>query len=309
MKKFLCLSLLLVFTLKILGQSTYKAGYIVIPSGDTLRGYLQNDSETGKSFRYKTLDAEIDTSYYPNQIIACGFEEGKAYQSISILENKQIKFIFAQLFLKGELSLLKNGFDFYIKTRAGSTYALRQSKKDVSERGGRQAKKYDPEYKRTLKLIMKGCKNFSLFQKVDNITLNKTDFILLLQEYHQCISAPFQGMRQETYELGYVVNLSGDTLRGFISDRSSNGGERICQFKTQEYGILSLYNPKQILAYKKEGGSVYKSVKDHEFKRILKLLMKDCEDFAMLDGIDQTMISESSLMQILQNYNSCTPND
>ncbi|SHK59884.1 Outer membrane protein beta-barrel domain-containing protein [Hymenobacter psychrotolerans DSM 18569] len=89
-----------------LAQSNFKPGYILPPSGDTLRGEVDYRSEqrNRKLCRFRPAGAAAVTEYQPEQLLGFGYSGGRSYQSRQ-LPGATAEKAFLQVLALGKASL------------------------------------------------------------------------------------------------------------------------------------------------------------------------------------------------------------
>ncbi len=60
-----------------------------------------------------------------------------------------------------------------------------------------------------------------------------------------------------TFKVGYIINLHGDTINGYLLDQSSIKASKKCVFKTTLDGDKIVYTPNDLLAYRYIDGKYY----------------------------------------------------
>lgn len=218
MKKVLVLSFLMLLAIQVLGQSEYKAGYIVNPPGDTLRGYLlyQGITENEQGCSFKTQESASASIYTAEQILAYGIDGDRVYKSISIFGNGANTKVFAQVILEGKITLLKRSQFFYLE-KEGAIYVLRSGRGPKTDDDNKAQAVRASEYKRTLKLVLKDCEDFTLIQRVDKIAFSEPALISILEDYHNCASSGYTLLNQNRlipkyiFSPGFFVALNTST--------------------------------------------------------------------------------------------------
>jgi hypothetical protein len=163
----------------------YKSGYVINLKGDTIKGYLleQSSINASKKCVFKsTLDGEkID--YKPNEISGYRFIDGKYYISKQTGINKdQVKeTVFMEFFIKGIACIYYYVDDksehFYIeKTPFG---LIELSDPDMAIENATKAKS---QYKGKLKFIMADCPE--IVNEINDSQLNYSSLVKLSKDYH-----------------------------------------------------------------------------------------------------------------------------
>jgi hypothetical protein len=72
-------------------------------------------------------------------------------------------------------------------------------------------------------------------------------------------SLPYQALAQGNYRPGYIVQLTGDTLRGELQLRSAIRSAQLCRFRTSPTGTTTDYLPTQLRAYGLDNLAAYRT--------------------------------------------------
>jgi hypothetical protein len=166
-------------------HNVYKSGYIINLKGDTIKGYLleQSSINASKKCVFKsTLEGEkID--YKPNEITGYRFIDGKYYISKQTGINKdQVKeTVFMEFFIKGIACIYYYVDDksehFYIEKTPYGLVEL--SDPDLAVENANKAKS---QYKGKLKVIMADCPE--IVNEINNTQLNYLSLVKLSKDYH-----------------------------------------------------------------------------------------------------------------------------
>ena len=92
----------------LLAQVEYKPGYMVNLKSDTLRGFIQEktDSHLAESVNFKTsLQASNSREYFPDELLAFGFESGRNFKRQENNQKDSPGFVFAKRLLEGKTDL------------------------------------------------------------------------------------------------------------------------------------------------------------------------------------------------------------
>lgn len=111
-KNFLSLSLVIIlFSSTLIGQETFRKGYILKNNGDTLKGLILYEQlkTTPQKIVFKRFEIAQPITYKPGEVLAFGYRDANHFES-RFVNGKQI---FLECFIKGKLSLWGNGSKIY----------------------------------------------------------------------------------------------------------------------------------------------------------------------------------------------------
>ncbi|MDO1451472.1 outer membrane beta-barrel protein [Rhodocytophaga aerolata] len=183
---FLLISILLLSPLY--GQSDFRDGYIVTHNGDTLRGFVDNRTETknARQVGFKsTLSGEV-TKYDPTTINAYGLTGDKMYEAKTIpVDSTSTQKAFVELLVKGKISLyrFKNDGSLYIEKDAKPLQALYQTDIKVY-RNGLPYIQIRKNYIGTLQWYMSDCSQIQ--KKIDHAKLDYLSLMKIVDAYNHC---------------------------------------------------------------------------------------------------------------------------
>jgi hypothetical protein len=171
-------------------KSNYFSGYIITSENDTLKGFIekQSDKKNSKRCNFKqSLSAEV-TEYFPEDLKEYRFDDDKYYVSKTILLRRKEVNLFLELLVDGTADLYffreDNITDHYFIQKAdGKFFELTKSDKLVERNG----KFYSYDYKKyigTLKIAFKDCPQ--IFPEIDQMTLDRKSLIDITKKYHVC---------------------------------------------------------------------------------------------------------------------------
>lgn len=183
---FILISILLLSPLY--GQSDFRHGYIVTHNSDTLRGFVDNRTETknARQVSFKsTLSGEV-VKYDPTTIQAYGLTGDKMYEAKTIpLDSTSTEKAFVELLVKGKISLyrFKNDGRLYIEKDAKPLQALYQTDIKVY-RNGLPYIQIRKNYIGTLQWYMADCSQIQ--KKIDHAKLDYLSLMKLVDAYNHC---------------------------------------------------------------------------------------------------------------------------
>jgi len=170
-------------------QANFIKGFIVKKPGDSLRGYLNRESDARLSkaveFKIASKDAKVDT-YLPTEITGFGFENENVYRSISYadpVDGGKQKTEFAKFLVDGKNSLYSifhNGsYYYYLVTAPDSSFVLFNEK--IRSASGRQ----NGNFRSVLYNATRNCP--SLQKYAHNISYSERNMIGYINELNNCV--------------------------------------------------------------------------------------------------------------------------
>ncbi len=171
-------------------KSNYLSGYIITSENDTLKGFIekQSDKRNSKRCNFKqSLNSGI-TEYFPDDLKEYRFDEDKYYVSKTILLRRKEVNLFLELLVDGIADLYffreDNITDHYFIQKAdGKFFELTKTDKLVDIDG----KSYSYNYKKyigTLKIAFKDCPQ--IFPEIDQMSLDQKSLVDITKKYHEC---------------------------------------------------------------------------------------------------------------------------
>lgn len=133
------LFILLFFSItNVLAQKNFKPGYVILNSGDSLVGYIDNRDALfmGQKCRFLLDKTESIKEYFPNQIKEFRLTKSKYYISKNIKTKSGNKEVFLEFLIKGNLNV------YYYKDENGNHYYIENEKLSLSELPYKESIKY-----------------------------------------------------------------------------------------------------------------------------------------------------------------------
>jgi len=125
----------------------------------------------------------------------------------------------------------------------------------------------------------------------------KKIYLLLLLLF---FALPFLSIAQSNYKSGYVINLKGDTLRGYINYREWRQNPKSIDFKTElNNGIPQKLTVSDINYFEITGYETYE-------RYLIKASVAGIELSNAPTGVDTLYTIENAFLQLLQNGKNCT---
>ena len=185
--KNLCLLLTTIFMSvpPILAQS--QLGYIIENNNDTIYGNIEFEGSIINSGQCKFISLTDNTPhiYYPGDIKAFRFNEGKYFISREIQVNDKMQTVFLEWLIKGKASILSytpmRSNRYFLLTESDSLIELSNNTQNI-ERGTTSYNVKRHEYIGTLKVQFKDCP--SIQEDIDKIALTSKSLIKITKEYN-----------------------------------------------------------------------------------------------------------------------------
>jgi hypothetical protein len=112
-KFFSLLFLIVTLNLYVSAQTTYKPGFILTLEKDTINGFIleNTDAELGLKMEFKKELTTLETkTYTPKDLSGFGFNNGRTFEQMLIINNARIpqdtSYVFAKNILKGKITFL-----------------------------------------------------------------------------------------------------------------------------------------------------------------------------------------------------------
>jgi hypothetical protein len=191
MKKIFILNLfVIVFAMpQVMAQTDFRDGYIINQQNDTVFGKVDYrlDTKNYQLCRFKKDDQV--TEYSPEQINGYGYSNDK-YFSSSVIDNS-----FAEVLIKGEMSLFRQGAKFYVRKQGEKLLELEtKDKKMIAQ--NKVYQKEDETWKGVLIYLMSDCmKNASSL--LTRAHLTERELTQLVIKYNKCQGTDFTVYKED----------------------------------------------------------------------------------------------------------------
>lgn len=197
-----------------LSAQEYRSGFIVTHENDTIQGQIQYRSYYQDFLSCLFLKDNVLKEYFPSDIQAFGYDDGRLMLS-GITEKG-----FAEAVVKGTLSLLTDGDQFYVE-KAGESYLLeRKFVKTVVD--GREGVKEDRKWQGILSILISDCITNSNVA-VSNIKFIEKSLIKLVRQYNRC-KGDLVPEEEVTIWTGVEVGLLAGLGRTSLAPSFGNSG-------------------------------------------------------------------------------------
>ena len=199
------------FSACVYAQENFMPGFVIMPTGDTLKGLIDNQNWriNPEFIRFKQREAAVVVSYYPSDIKAFAILKEEYYESISAMfdyVSRDVKDIglqdrqnliqdnvFAMVVYQSELSLLRSvdkkndELHFIIRKKGAAPEALAY-RRFLTEVNGKSSIREVNVYKSQLSAaISNGCP--SLSGTISGLNYNEKSLLAFVKAYNECVGA------------------------------------------------------------------------------------------------------------------------
>jgi len=233
------LTLLLLTNHDLSANNTFKSGYIINLKGDTIHGYLLEQSSINASKRciFKNKPEGDKLVYKPNDIFGYRFNEGKYYISKQIDSNQdQVKVtVFMEFLIKGIASI------YYFVDDEGEHFYIEKTPFGLVELSDSDMNTYDDKqdaliYRGKLNVIMADCPEIK--NEINNTQLNYSSLVKLSKDYHNRVCTTESCIIYEREATPATVNF-GITL-GISVNKYKFGSELVSDYRPDYQVGLSM---------------------------------------------------------------------
>jgi hypothetical protein len=227
---FIVLTLLLLTNHNLSANNTFKSGYIINLKGDTIQGYLLEQSSINASKRciFKNTPEGDKLVYKPNDIFGYRFNDGKYYISKQIGSNQdQVKVtIFMEFLIKGIASI------YYSVDEKGEHFYIEKTPFGLVELSDSDMNTYDDKkdaliYRGKLNVIMADCPEIK--NEINNTQLNYTSLVKLSKDYHNRVCTTESCIIYEREATPVQVNFG--IILGMSVNKYKFGSELVSDYR------------------------------------------------------------------------------
>ncbi|MEM6634010.1 MAG: hypothetical protein AAF694_30320 [Bacteroidota bacterium] len=162
----------------------YHPGYIFISPTDTIEGYIRYDTRSHfvKKVIFSKTETGPETSYSVDDIWGFQLFGGEVFWADSLsLPEEETQFLFAEVLVQGELSLLKVHKHFFVKKPNSPSVALKNPA--LSKEKGNLLEAI--QYIGTLRYLMQDCRE--LVEKITpKLAYREVELKRIVAEYNEC---------------------------------------------------------------------------------------------------------------------------
>jgi len=184
MTRFLLISSFLLNTIIAFSQADFRVGYVVLQSGDSIKGDVKYTDITTSYIKcvFRTID-DKQVSYTPDQIRSYGYVNDKVFLSMAIMINNESTLVFVEELVRGILGLYKFEDRYWIKRSEEEFFELMDVEKEVTVKGNTMLKR-SREYRGQINMLMYDC--IELKSRIERLNLYEKEVTLLVEDYNRC---------------------------------------------------------------------------------------------------------------------------
>jgi len=212
-----------------IAQSGFGKGYVVLTSGDTVKGFIQS-SRPRKNFVecvFRRNRSDPPVIYSPFQLVSF-FYQDNYYVSETVLAQGHPTRVFLKVLVQGHLNLFsgKNNL-FYVRMDTGRISVLEEKWERLElDSGTFEIRKR--KYIGTLNVLTREC--IELYPEISAITLNRHELVGIFRKYYYCKPSP-----HTIYEKERVASVHAEVFAGYeLSHVNFNDNVRSLAF-TQSF--------------------------------------------------------------------------
>jgi hypothetical protein len=190
MKKSILFSFILFISQLCLSQASFRDGYVIMHTGDTLAGLIDYRPGTRNSdnINFKESDSSVSKVYTSNDISGFGFSDGRYFESKYFNRSDDgSRKLFLEVLIKGKVSLYTNEGNFFIQKGDSTIYELTITRKEIL-RNGENVTIVTKKYLEILSLLLSDSEEVKSL--VPNTVLEKRPLIKLVEKYNSGINSP-----------------------------------------------------------------------------------------------------------------------
>ena len=186
MKKLILLIIALCLAKLSFAQNDFREGYIISNAGDTLFGFVDY-TEARQMYRvchFKKTDDQNVMTYKPGQITGFGLSDNLFFESKEVKdENQEEQRVFAEVKVKGIVSLFRFDYEYYVEKNNGGLQRLSNENQKIYVNGKTMMHRTN-QHVSVLSTLLFDC--VELRQRVQNVSLAEKQLIKLVEDYNKC---------------------------------------------------------------------------------------------------------------------------
>lgn len=190
MKTPILLLFFLCITVLSFAQGSYRQGYVVTNSGDTLSGLVdyREGTQVYRLCDFKSSESQNAITYEPGAIVGYGFKSDKVFESRTIsLKNKSPQVVFVEVIVRGIVSLYRfENIYFVEKGSDGLQPLLNETVEDYVD--GRWVKRNINGHISTMNRLLFDC--VEIRDRLHDFRLVEKELTRLIEDYNRCKGGP-----------------------------------------------------------------------------------------------------------------------
>ena len=183
------LTIFLVFTLftanLISAQNTAQSGFVILASGDTIRGLILNRDSKSSAQKcvFKTSNDQNATDYRPEDLLGYRIEGGKYFISKSVPMINEGNPLFFEFLIEGKVKIyhVKEAKSRYFIEKDGDIHELLNSETTYTNQGAT----YNQERKEYVGMLNYLFRDATINLKIDSRELEPKSLIAVSKQYHE----------------------------------------------------------------------------------------------------------------------------
>lgn len=203
-------------------QVHLRAGYVVLPASDTVRGWLDDRGAmlNTQQCRFRRERERATTIYLPHELRAYGFTDGKIYETKAVSVNDKVtRSQFLECLVRGEASLytLRDSADaehYYLVPAAAAPVEL-VNRKTIVNVNGTNIEQGDRQYQKALSRAFQKC--LAMQASLNHLRLSKNELVDVIHRYNECLGSSMTVGRAarlpNKLTLGVVGGAESSTIR------------------------------------------------------------------------------------------------
>ncbi|WP_194775353.1 outer membrane beta-barrel protein [Pararhodonellum marinum] len=207
---------LLMLTHVAFGQSDFRAGYVIFPNGDVIKGQI-DFKENSKNYQvcvFRNDPKSEIRKFSPNDLKGFGFEGDKRFESREIAADDGNSMEFLQVLVSGEITLFRDANNFYVEKEGKGFFQLNQ--KDVQkEIDGKTMISKSNKHIGILNLFLADCPDMA--GRIPKLSLNEKQLTKLISDYHVCTEKTYTSYKAEKP----WIRIEGGPMAGMHFSRMS----------------------------------------------------------------------------------------
>lgn len=235
--------------LQVLGQASFKPGYIIKTDGDSIPGFIDYSAKDGIHLLFKRSIEENAIEFSPESILKFGFNDGRLFKTLSITTEGEVSRYFLESLVKGVVNLYEFNDRYFIE-EVGQYFIELVNSYSYKNDEGEEIFTKSFDYLNTLRRYVVGCPE--IFDELILVQFAREDLIRYISANNECLtrggSLLFDRTKEKIKtEIGLGVGYLTSSL-SFASSKKDN------EYLTESdigydnnliYGIfLKVYSPR-----------------------------------------------------------------
>jgi hypothetical protein len=232
MKKSILFSFILLISQICLSQASFRDGFVIVHTGDTLTGLIdyREGTKNSDNINFKESDSTASKVYTPNNISGFGYSDGRFFESKYFARSDEDTYkLFLEVLLKGEVSLYTNEGNFFIQKGDSTVYELTVSRKEI-QRDGEKVTIVTKKFLEILSLLMSDSEEAKAL--MPNIVLEKKPLIRIVERYNSGINSPSVRYESHNPAVKFSAGLSGGLMFSAIRVSSPDNDKNISKMNS-----------------------------------------------------------------------------